>query len=378
MDARVSSLESKFDDVQNSQNQIKLAIAQLQSVMVRFVGGSAGESSEATLGDPQFQNPMNPNAVRHEIGQNFNHHPRSPFLKMEFPRFPEEDDPLGWIYKAEHYFDFFGTDDAQKVRLASFHMEGEELQWFQWARCLTTHPSWEEFIKILCQEFGPSEMEDSAESLVKLRQDGTLRDYVLEFRRLANRTRDISPKLLRSCFIGGLKPKLQHDVKLLRPKDVLEAAASAQQIDTKITELKVRSLYKSPIIQPTFRSPASQNVTPTIFPDNRAKNTIVRRLTPEKVDHCRKNGLCYHCKEKFVRGHTCEKKQLLLIDVQDSVFDDDDGLGIQEPEITACALFGTPAPASINTMKVSGLIRNCHVTINRFRKFPQLCGFGIG
>lgn len=33
-----------------------------------------------------------------------------------------------------------------------------------------------------------------------------------------------------------------------------------------------------------------------------------------------------------------------------------------EPEITACALFGTPAPPSINIMKVSGFIKNCLVT----------------
>lgn len=35
----------------------------------------------------------------------------------------------------------------------------------------------------------------------------------------------------------------------------------------------------------------------------------------------------------------------------------------EELEITSCARFGTLAPPSINTMKVSGLIKNCHVTI---------------
>lgn len=60
---------------------------------------------------------------------------------MDFPRFNEGDDMLGWIYKAEHYFNFFNIDDAKKVKLASFHMEGEALQWFQRARCLTNYPS---------------------------------------------------------------------------------------------------------------------------------------------------------------------------------------------------------------------------------------------
>lgn len=287
--------------------------------MAHCNGGSFRESSKAILGNLQFENSMNPNAVHQEIRQNFNHQPRALFFKMDFPRFNEGDDPLGWIYKAEHYFDFFNIDDAKKIKLASFHMEREALQWFQWARCLTTYSSWEEFTKILCQEFGPSEMEDLAESLVKLRQMGTLRYYVLEFHRLTNRTKDISPGLFCYCFIRGMKPELRHDVKLLRPKGVLKVVAYAQQVDAKITELNVKSLYKPSAIQPNFCSPASHDVNTTILPYNCVKNNNVRRLTPEEVEHCRKNSLCFHCKDKFVRGHICEKKQLLLISVQDPV-----------------------------------------------------------
>lgn len=43
--------------------------------------------------------------------------------------------------------------------------------------------------------------------------------------------------------------------------------------------------------------------------------------------------------------------------------DDIKGLENEEPEITTCALFGTPAPPSINTMKVGGSIKNCPATI---------------
>lgn len=81
----------------------------------------------------------------------------------------------------------------------------------------------------------------------------------------------------------------------------------------------------------------------------------MRRLTPEEVDHYRKNGMCFHCKEKYVRGHTCEKKQLLLIDVQgyeNLGNGDEEVMETKEPEITVCALFGTPALPNINTMKV--------------------------
>ncbi|KAM1987227.1 hypothetical protein ACFX15_034524 [Malus domestica] len=85
--------------------------------------------------------------------------------KKDFPRFRDGDEPLGWIYKAKHYFDFFNIAEFKKVKIASFHLEGEPLQWFQWANCISNYPKWEDFTK----EFGPSELEDSVESLVQLR-----------------------------------------------------------------------------------------------------------------------------------------------------------------------------------------------------------------
>ncbi|KAM1775774.1 hypothetical protein ACFX11_042662 [Malus domestica] len=183
---------------------------------------------------------------------------------------------------------------------------------------------------------------------------------------MSNRTTDMSPAILKSCFIGGLKAELRHNVKLLKPRNVLEAASFAQQVDAKLSDLKVKSFHRAPTFQPTFRSPTSLNVMHPTTLEIRPKNPSVRRLTPEEVDHCRKNGLCFHCKEKYGRGHMCEKKQLLLIDVQD--FDnfekeENDIVETEEPEITACALFGTPAPPTINTMRVQGFIKNCPVTI---------------
>lgn len=222
-----------------------------------------------------LQNGVNPtfgpNYGHQDYGQNPTEQVRSPFLKMDFPRFMEGDDPLGWVYKAEHYFEFFNIEDSKKVKMVSFHMEGEALQWFQWEKCLTNYSTWEDFIKILCQKFGPSEFEDSTENLVKLQQTGTLRDYILDFCRLCNRTKDISLTLLKSCFIGGLKAEFRHDVKLLKPKDGLEAFAFAQQIDANLSDLKVNSWHKPPTIQPSFQSLVLQNAINQVVVDNRPK-----------------------------------------------------------------------------------------------------------
>ncbi|KAM1884964.1 hypothetical protein ACFX14_037699 [Malus domestica] len=104
--------------------------------------------------------------------------------------------------------------------------------------CLHATPNWLEFSQALCCEFGPLEFDDNAEALFKLQQTGTLHEYVLEFHRLANRSCEIGPIILKSCFIGRLKKELKYDVKLLRLVTVHDAIAIAVQLDEKLSEFK--------------------------------------------------------------------------------------------------------------------------------------------
>lgn len=43
-------------------------------------------------------------------------------FKLKFPKFDGEE-PHGWIFKAEQYFDFKSVSLDNKVQLASFHLE---------------------------------------------------------------------------------------------------------------------------------------------------------------------------------------------------------------------------------------------------------------
>ena len=51
-------------------------------------------------------------------------------VRLEFPRFSGEDH-ASWIYKTNQYFKYYNTPVVEKLMLASFHMEGEALIWFQ-------------------------------------------------------------------------------------------------------------------------------------------------------------------------------------------------------------------------------------------------------
>lgn len=71
---------------------------------------------------------------RHDDGTNTEHLGVSggiPFrsIKIEFPIFDEEN-PIGWLYKANHYFALHPMPDGQKILMSSFYMEGSTMVWF--------------------------------------------------------------------------------------------------------------------------------------------------------------------------------------------------------------------------------------------------------
>ncbi len=100
-------------------------------------------------------------------------HPRP--VHLDFPSFDGEN-PAAWTYKVNQFFDYYNTPLYQRVRMASFHMEGEALVWFQDADEDGQFPTWAAFTQALLVRFGPA-YDDPMESLVKLRQSSTVGDY---------------------------------------------------------------------------------------------------------------------------------------------------------------------------------------------------------
>ena len=100
------------------------------------------------------------------------------FARLDFPRF-DGDNPTGWIYKAEQFFHYQRTDDNEKVLLASFHLQDDALEWYQWYEQSQPNMTWEQFTQALCIHFGLSDYKDFDEALVKLQQTGTVREYRL-------------------------------------------------------------------------------------------------------------------------------------------------------------------------------------------------------
>ena len=123
---------------------------------------------------------------------------------FDFPCF-NCDDPTGWIYKAEQYFSLHKTFDVNKLPLGSFHWEHEFLQWFCWYIKAHEEENWIDFFQLLLQRFVPSAFDDFIGAPTKLCQIGTVREYQIEFEKLANYIQGLSDAFYRSCFISGVK-----------------------------------------------------------------------------------------------------------------------------------------------------------------------------
>jgi hypothetical protein len=69
-----------------------------------------------------------------------------PRMKLDFPKW-DEDDPSGWVSRVELFFHFHGTSEASRVDIASIHLEGETVQWYDWFEASHGMPTWATFVE---------------------------------------------------------------------------------------------------------------------------------------------------------------------------------------------------------------------------------------
>jgi hypothetical protein len=97
-------------------------------------------------------------------------------------------DPTGWVTQMEHYFYLYGIiDDLAKLRYGVLHLDQEHWQWWQWRK--TSHQgyiAWTQFVTELYECFDMDT--NHLGHLKKLKQSGTVEDFIASFERLDFRT----------------------------------------------------------------------------------------------------------------------------------------------------------------------------------------------
>lgn len=167
--------ESSFDQVNAT---LQAVLTELQALRTtRNLSSNSPEINPFANEESSRQQPTHSQPANHHQHHN---------LKLSFPKFGG-DDPIGWIYKAEQYFEFQNIMPNQQVQLASFHLEGIALQWHRWLTKFRGPLTWEELTKAIQQRFGPTDYEDPSEALTRLKHNflwsgmrGMVKDYLKE------------------------------------------------------------------------------------------------------------------------------------------------------------------------------------------------------
>ncbi|KAH9297684.1 hypothetical protein KI387_029366, partial [Taxus chinensis] len=178
--------------------------------------------------------------------------------------------------------------------------------------------TWIVFTEELQLHYSSSVSDNYFSQLAKLRQIGSVKDYIHHFQNLSLRVENITEENLNDLFLGGLKDHIEHEVRMFNPHKVSDSMIMARRAEEK------------------FVSSRRQHFTYT-----RDRNTLAPtlprpvRLTPQQIEEKREKGLCFNCDSKFGPGHKCAEKKLFYIDgpSEDEEKDEDSELEVLvEPE----------------------------------------------
>ncbi|KAA8529633.1 hypothetical protein F0562_034267 [Nyssa sinensis] len=209
--------------------------------------------------------------------------------------------------------------------------------------------------------FGPTKFEDFFGDLTKLRQSTTVRDYQTQFEKLLARAGKLTPAQHVSCFISGLKESIRIEVQASRPTTLSAVVGLARLYEAKLTTASKRS---TPLME--VRRPFS-----TVPDGSRPTIPTIRKFSLAEIEERRKQGLCFHCNDKYKPRHLCKKLFILEACYPDDVVEDcgetiefDEEAAMENideaPAISLHAISGTHTP---QTMKVRGTLGKYRVIV---------------
>jgi hypothetical protein len=269
--------------------------------------------------------------------------------KLLFPTYDGADDPLPWLNRCEQFFRIQDTQDTGKVFLASFYMTGDAAQWY----ALVEHnrgsaPTWEEFVKLVNQRFGPPLRGTALGELIQLCRESTVAEYQSQFLALVSRCEGLIEKHHVDIFTACLGNPLKTDVELEHPTTLEDVMALARTYEQRLadassarTTLHARA---APVRTPS--APTKPMLLTGPPPANSSKDTArsappcFKRLTPAKMVAKRERGECYNCTKKFSQEHlkVCPVKGVFLLQLDDVSFSDEDET--EDPQISLNAITG--------------------------------------
>jgi len=194
----------------------------------------------------------------------------------------------------------------QKVNLATTYLNDVGDIWFQGWSGVREGYSWDEFSRGLCKRFGERRMVDIVEEFNKLKQIGTIIEYLLKFEELKSLMLHRNPYLTNEyfvlSFISGLSDDLRSMVEMMRPRSVQEAIE-----DALLQELTVEALMKRQRGQNKGMNPRMVLSGGRVKYLTNEPHDSSLPLREKLIEQGRIAGLCFWCEDRYTPGRQCKK-----------------------------------------------------------------------
>lgn len=215
-----------------------------------------------------------------------------------------------WIFQVENYFNVMNEPEARRVPYATTLLRKNALLWWQSLRPEERPAAWDDFTRVLIEYFQPiSATLVARDTLARLYQKSSVKQYVEEFKAQVLNIPDITDAEKLDRFRRGLKKEVQLHVAFANPPTFDQAVTVAEQIDEVL--YSHRRYVPKPPYTPRPGNPNPNRAVPmeigAIQPGN--DDNKYKKLTPEeKAELNRING-CYYCRKPGHRALECPLKK---------------------------------------------------------------------
>ena len=180
-----------------------------------------------------------------------------------------------WLYQCNKLMTRLGYSDGEKVDVITYYLRGMALQdYLVFERIKGNTPNWDEFEEYMRTKYTPqNHTQIIRDKIVELKQLTSIREFYLDFRRLALQAPKITEDEQMSWFIKNMKPGISQHVLLQKPKSLEDAYQAALLYETYCTKMDKNIFYTKEIPKMDFRNQGQQrNINPS--QDNQKQHSI--------------------------------------------------------------------------------------------------------
>jgi hypothetical protein len=207
-----------------------------------------------------------------------------------------------WLYQARRMFQVMHLPEEEWVLYATFRLDGAALAWWQTLEFGQDAPSeWCEFSRLLKEQFGSLNPEQNARDTFwyHLRQAGTVRDYIKEFRSVLLELPTVDEGTKRDRFIQGLRDVVRHEVVYREPQTLAEAMALAERYERASSRANTlgrpRTYAQAVVSTSRVSAPPVRRLPPRDVV--MAEGSRPAKLTDEERERLRATGSCFRCRQ---------------------------------------------------------------------------------